>query len=160
MVPLLSTYKADSNLTSECWRDRVFYATYERIHKTTLRNRLMTPTRERKETETRLALADIDDKLVRDVPNTREHSHHTPGPNGTELTESEFWLDLSPVRGRIEVNPLKPDHWRSQGVLCSKLTFLLTFVTFPPKKFSYTLVKMFTVEEGNVHRWRRKSEKR
>ena len=33
VVPLLSTYKADSNLTSECWRDQVFYATYERIQR-------------------------------------------------------------------------------------------------------------------------------
>lgn len=105
------------------------------------------PPREReKERETRLALADIGDKLVRDVPNTREHSHHTSGPNGTELTESEFRLDLSPVSGRIEVNPLKPDHWRSQGALCSKLTFLLTF---SEKKF-------FLYISENVYRWRRK----
>ena len=38
VVPLLSTGKADSNLTSECWRDRVFHATYERIHQTGAQN--------------------------------------------------------------------------------------------------------------------------
>ena len=33
VVPLLSTSKADSGLTSEFRRDRVLYTTYERIHK-------------------------------------------------------------------------------------------------------------------------------